>query len=472
MMMKNLFIPMMVVLLVAACGPRDLAMDGGSRGGNVDTNSYLVVQNVGELSSTCKKGSPFTTIDSPKEFDAQIFSGKITASFQAGDQNCFRIGDVIDLQDRQGGASRGKVKILKAEMFHISKLTQTQADAFNTTVDVLRGRIETEMARVKAIPKGQPGGFDPREMVSITYFQYLGADGNLPPGTGENVDLYLKVDTVGDLAETCPGNPYTTIDSPKELDEQVIAGKVTASFQAGDRNCFRIGDVIDLKGRLDTNSRGKVKILKAEILHHTKLTVEQAKAFNMTLEVFASKVKAELDRVKAIPKGEPGGFNPKGMVSITYFQYLGMDGTTPVTPAPATIVEVTTNATVSPTCPATFTPSKSIDIPADKDPQIISGDLMGFMAPGDRNCFQIGSIVSLKAKPKVEGEITPERAKLKIAWVEIVPVDLLNQNHATIMNMTLPELKAAAQLATSSVTFANNTVNITIFEYIPTVTAP
>ncbi len=290
-------------------------------------------------------------------------------------------------------------------------------------------------------------------------------------GAKTNPDTFITVTQNGDLSETCPGNPFKTIDSPAQYDDQIFSGKITASFQPGDRNCFRIGDVIDLQDRSGGPSRGKVKIKKAEVFHFSKLNADQAKAFNTSLDTLRGRIRAELDRVKALPKGQPGSFDPREMVSITYFEYLGMDGSgggeEPTDVALTEILEIEDEGAVPPTCPKDYTPSKSIDLPEDKDADIKSGKIIGFLRIGDQNCYQIGSIVSLKAKPKNKGEVTPERAKLKIAWVEIIPVDKLNNDHAAILNMSLIELKATVDEQIKSVTFnAKNTVSITVFEYV------
>jgi len=509
--MKNLFFPLMMVLLVAACAPRDVAMSGGSGGGNgkvtpatVSPDEVVIVQNNGELPKTCPNTNAYKTIDSPIASDNDVFAGKVTASFAAGDRNCFRIGDVIDLQDHvNNGPSRGKVKILRVEILAATAVTADQAKAFNLDLATFKQNVLAELARVKAIPKGQPGGFDPKGMVAITFFQYLGKDGNTPPPTGNDngsgngnngsgngnsgngstttTGENFTVDQDGQLPKTCTGKPYLTIDSPKQYDNDVFAGKVTASFAAGDRDCFKIGDTIDLQDRTGGASRGKVKITRVDVLPATDMTESQAKAFNTTLADLKKRVQDEFDRIKAIPKGQPGAFDPKGMVAITYFKYLGIDGngTLPGGPPPVqvvqppqgsgAIVQVTGDGHVAPTCPQNFKPSTVIYLPESNDADIISGKLIGVMRAGEQNCFTIGSTVSLQAPPKFNGDVEPERAKLKIAWVEIIPVDKLNNDHAQILNTTLDAVRtqAAALLQEASAVYnPKNTVNITVFEYV------
>ncbi len=241
-------------------------------------------------------------------------------------------------------------------------------------------------------------------------------------------------------------------------------GVITAALGVGDRNCFRIGDEVLLQNR-NGQPRGRVKITRAEVNHASKITESQAKALNMSVSELQAYATNEMAKVKAIPKGEPGGFDPKGMVSITFFEFLG---DADVIPALTEIIEVNEPGSMAVTCPKDFTPAKTIDIPEKFDGDIMSGKLIGYLQAGDRNCYQIGSIVNLQMKPKVKGETTPIRAKLKIAWVELVPLSKLNDDHAAIMNMTLDQLKVSANEAIKAVKFdSKNTVSITVFEYVP-----
>jgi len=293
-----------------------------------------------------------------------------------------------------------------------------------------------------------------------------GGSGVNPNGQIDKTKTFV-IDKEGDRSPTCldEAPDWKNMPYPADMEDEIIAGDVTASMTAGNRSCYRIGSEVLLQNRTKENPDapiiGKAKIIRVEVIPAASLGKLHAAGLGVSISEAKGMGEDMIAAAKAKPKGQ-GGFDPAGMINIAFFEYVG-EGEPP--PAPVTdIVMVDESGKMAPTCPKDFTPSKTMDIPAEKDADILNGKMIGWLTAGDRNCFAIDSVVSLKAK-------TPdalERAKLKIAWVEIVPVAKLNQDHAAIMNMTLEELKTFADAAIKAAKFdAKGMVNVTVFEVVP-----
>jgi hypothetical protein len=131
----------------------------------------LLITIVGERSSTCPtKNTDYSYISIPTMFDAQIFSGAITADISSGDRNCFRVGAEVVLQaslkSDPNAPVRAKLKIEKVLVIHRSKLTDVEAKALGSDLVSLQARIDKMFAAAS-------GSFDPKGMVSLTFFSVV-----------------------------------------------------------------------------------------------------------------------------------------------------------------------------------------------------------------------------------------------------------------------------------------------------------
>ncbi len=293
--------------LVVSCGPRDVAVERGSGGGGAASGPVTVSAN-GERSATCP--TDFTdsmALRSPVELDEKVFSGKVTASLGAGDRNCFRIGATVNLQNGNQGVVRGSVVVKRVEVVAVSSLTASHASAFDMSLDELKKLAEKEIAAVTFNAKG---------MVNMTFFEYQTGTAVVVP-QAEDILIFEKE---GERSSTCPAdfNDSTFLRSPLEFDEKVFAQKITAALTAGDRNCFKIGSIVTLKNGSKEEERGKVQVLKVEIVPIASLTEAHAQALDMTLEEIKALADKEIASVN---------FNAKGTVNITHFK---LDGVEPV----------------------------------------------------------------------------------------------------------------------------------------------
>lgn len=441
-MNQSLWVKCAVLMLsfgFVSCGPRDVAVENSASGGNA--GQPVTVSTQGQRSSTCPQNmSDHTNLRSPFELDQKVFSGKVTAAIGAGDRNCFRVGSTVNLQNGTQGEARAQVKVTKVEAFPLTSLTAAHAAFFDMTVEELKALAEKEISTAPFNSKG---------WVNITHFEYISGSATVTP---QSEDIVV-IDKEGDRALTCPATmaDHTNLRSPVEFDEKVYSGKVTAALNAGDRNCFKIGAEVNLQNGTTAPSRGKVKVVKVEIVPLAKLTAYHAKALDMTIE----EAKALADKeISTAP------FNSKATVNVTYFTYVS--GGPTAGGAPASGILVVDQEGVRPTtCPANMADHTNLRSPVEFDEKVFAGKITAAVGAGDRNCFKIGSVVNLK-----NGNQGDVRGEVKVVKVEILLYTELSDEHAKALDMTLDEIKAYAQKEIASAPFdAKGKVNITHFEY-------
>ncbi|MCC6138670.1 MAG: hypothetical protein IT287_08550 [Bdellovibrionaceae bacterium] len=295
----------LLVMLFAACGPRDVAMDGGNVSGN---GKPTVLTASGERPSTCpaKKGDE-TAVRSPIELDNEVFTGKITASLGAGGQNCFRIGATVNLQNGKAGDVRAKVVITKVEIIPLESLSTTHSLALGMSESAVKTFALAEIEKAKDV-------FDAKGMVSITYFKYVegSATGVVIP---KGQDL-VTVDKQGERPTTCPADfkDSTRLIVTSENNEKVFSKKITAVMDAGDRNCFKIGAEITLNNAKDTPAIAKAKVLKVQIVSKDKLDKTHAAALGVDEKNLKALAEEKIAGVK---------FDALGLVHITFFELIG-----------------------------------------------------------------------------------------------------------------------------------------------------
>jgi hypothetical protein len=133
----------------------------------------------------------------------------------------------------------------------------------------------------------------------------------------------IFVDEVGTLSPTCPsGKAYSSVfEILPEQDAAVASGELRAFMAPGDRNCYRIGDVLPVKGKktaidMDPQERAKIKILAVYVNPVDQMNEIQAILMNTSLPQLKIDAQAMVDAAKAA-----GKFDPKGMVTVTVFEY-------------------------------------------------------------------------------------------------------------------------------------------------------
>ncbi len=312
-----------------------------------------------------------------------------------------------------------------------------------------------------------------------------GDNKNGTSGNGLSPQTIVVLEDEGERSTTCPAKfeDSVNINSPEDRDDLILDGTVTAALSAGDRNCFRIGSVVNLRNSSKTNPdapiRAKLRVVKTEVIPVEKLVKSHAKAMGMTLVELKEFANAQLESAKKV-------FNPKGWANLTYFEVVDDstdDNSVEPTPVKPVVPPVNTPVVVAPsvfplifdqlserptTCPEKFTDAAAINSPESLDSLIFSGQKQAAFSAGDRNCFRIGSIVNLQNKTKLNPQ-APVRGRLKILKVEILKVDTLNLSHAQVMGLGLDELKAyvASELEAASKVFNPQGIGSVIyFEYI------
>lgn len=316
---------MATVAMLSACGPRDVA--AGNGGGR--TSEPVTVTKAGERPNTCAaKKSDRTFLRSPTDKDKDIFAGRVTAALSAGNENCLRIGAVVNLQNGESAPVRGQVTVTKIEIIPVESISDTHAPFFN----VARGSDVRAMADFEINDVIAKGIFKPNGMISITYFTFNNGSQTdevvLPTETSD----IIVIDKEGERPNTCatkkPDRAF--LRSPVDKDQDVLAGKITAALSAGNENCLRVGAVVNIQNGDKAPVRGQVTVKKIEILPVGSISDTHARYFNV----------ASGSEVRAIADFEINDvlskniFDPKGMVSITYFELVGAGGTP--TPPPTT----------------------------------------------------------------------------------------------------------------------------------------
>jgi uncharacterized protein YqfB (UPF0267 family) len=328
--------------LAAAGSGTGTDQNGGASDGSGVVQTIVLVAQDGIRSPTCpEKNSDWSNLTSPEAQDPQLLSGAIQATIGIGDRNCYKIGSILPLQNGKTGPVRAQVIINQVQIVPYSALNKIQAKALGMDLATLKQYVRTELDKAKAA-----GKFDPKETVTITFFEIVADSATvvdegpavpaspvvaptspiaLPVPTpvatapaAAGVPETLLVTTAGERPLTCPekNSDYSYVDFPTSQDARILNGEISAYLSVGDRNCFRIGADVVLQGSLKANPAAPVRahltISKVEIIHVSKLTNAQATALGMDLPTLQSQVNQMLSTAAA-------KFDPKGMVTLTYF---------------------------------------------------------------------------------------------------------------------------------------------------------
>lgn len=306
----------------------------------------------------------------------------------------------------------------------------------------------------------------PRDVAVDGNNKGLGGKGTGGKGTGGGTDTKAKiafvVDEDGERAETCPDDKadYTSLVIPQEDQDGVLEGRVKAVIEPGNRNCFRIGATAQIKADFSSDDvMAEVIVKKTEGIALTKLTKKHAEAFGMTVADLKARGKALIDEVEAQKK-----FRPEGMVNITYFELPGAEDSASqseneVDQELQTLI-FTKTGDRSTTCSKKSKSWTFISIPQEQDENIKNGKVFGWMAAGEKNCFEIGSQILLQEKNG------PVRAQLKVLRVEIVPLKQLTVLHSSSMGLSYTEFYELVQTSLEKANGSKNVINMTFFEYI------
>ncbi|MCB9073432.1 MAG: ASCH domain-containing protein [Bdellovibrionaceae bacterium] len=296
----------LVLTLVTSCGPRDVLQDKNSKSGGGSAGSPFVLSTQGEVASTCpQKKIDRKDLGSPESSDEQIFAGKITASLEAGKENCYRIGSEVNLQNGKNGPIRGKLIVTKAEVVAISDLAEEHAKAMGMSLTELKNFANTAI---------QSAPYKSYDMVSITYFRYASGGGKPEPTT----DM-ITIDKEGERAASCPADfkDSNRLIFSEDMNELIKEGKINAAMEAGDRNCFRIGSLVNWQNSKSGPVVGSMTVVKVQIVHKSQLGKEQAKALNVKQDELLKLAEEKISSVK---------FDAMGLVHITYFSVDGKTG--------------------------------------------------------------------------------------------------------------------------------------------------
>ncbi len=127
--------------------------------------TLLIFDNNGERASTCnKKSKDWKDLIIPQDQDEAIQSGKVLGWITAGQMNCLRIGSVVNLTDKKGGVARGQLKVTMVQVFPVTKLNLTHALTMNMTFLDLRTKVLEDL---------ENQNFDHKDMVNMTFFEYV-----------------------------------------------------------------------------------------------------------------------------------------------------------------------------------------------------------------------------------------------------------------------------------------------------------
>lgn len=253
-------------------------------------------------------------------------------------------------------------------------------------------------------------------------------------GSGGNAKLAFTVQDDGERAETCPtkNQDYKNIIVSEDDLEGVLDGSIKAVIEPGNRNCFRVGSIVQLKTDFSSDEvHADVIVVKTEGIALTKLAKKHAEAFGITVSELKAKGQELIDEIEAQKK-----FRPEGMVNITYFKIAGSENPGNTTNSQSELLTTLyTKVGERPTSCTSKSKWTRISIPSEQDENLKSGKVIAWYSPGDKNCFEVGS------KIEVKEQTGPGRAILKVTRIEVVPVAQLSAIHALSMNMKLDELK-------------------------------
>jgi uncharacterized protein YqfB (UPF0267 family) len=253
-------------------------------------------------------------------------------------------------------------------------------------------------------------------------------------GSGK-AKLAFTVQDDGERAETCPtkNQDFKNVIVSEDDLEGVLDGTIKAVIEPGNRNCFRVGSIVQLKTDFSSDeSQGDVIVVKTEGIALSKLAKKHAEAFGLTVGELKARGQELIDEIEAQKK-----FRPEGMVNITYFKIAGAsddDGNVKNTETQLSTT-VYTKAGERPSSCTSKSKWTRISIPAEQDANLQSGKVIAWYSPGDKNCFEVGSEIEVKE------QTGPARGILKVTRIEVVPVAQLSALHALAMNLKLEDVK-------------------------------
>jgi uncharacterized protein YqfB (UPF0267 family) len=276
-----------VVVLVSACGPRDVPARGGNGGFNNkggasqnDKKKSFVMSSMGERSDTCPDSKQdYKTLVIPAADIESMNSGRVNAGLEAGNMNCFRVGSQVGIKTSfESKEIIATVIVKKTEGIAVNRLTQKHAEAFDMELDDLIARGEQEIENAKNRPKGK---FDPQGMVSITYFEN--------PAQSEEEESAEEVTanstpsfffTEGERPSNCPSEAkdWENLVVPVGVALKDAFAKMKAAIERADKNCFRVGSKINLK-YVDLNNAPllrEVQVTAIEFIRSTDLSLAHA----------------------------------------------------------------------------------------------------------------------------------------------------------------------------------------------------
>lgn len=274
-------------------------------------------------------------------------------------------------------------------------------------------------------------------------------------GSGGNAKLAFTVQDDGERAETCPtkNQDYKNIIVSEDDLEGVLDGSIKAVIEPGNRNCFRVGSVVQLKTDFSSDeAQADVIVVKTEGIALSKLAKKHAEAFGLSVGELKDRGQELIDEIEAQKK-----FRPEGMVNITYFKIAGAgddDGTVQNTETKLSTT-VYTNVGERPSSCTAESKWTRISIPDAQDENLKAGKVIAWYSPGDKNCFEVGSEIEVKE------QTGPARAILNVTRIEVVPVTQLNAIHALAMNLKLEDLKLL-------VSQDEELINLIFFDYLRT----
>jgi uncharacterized protein YqfB (UPF0267 family) len=281
-----------------------------------------------------------------------------------------------------------------------------------------------------------------------------GGPGQQGGAGGGNAKLAFTVQDDGERAETCPtkNQDYKNIIVSEDDLAGVLDGTIKAVIEPGNRNCFRVGSVVQIKTDFSSDEvQGDVVVVKTEGIALSKLAKKHAEAFGLSVGELKDRGQELIDAIEAQKK-----FRPEGMVNITYFKIAGGgddDGTVKNSETQLSTT-VYTKAGERPFSCTSKSKWTRISIPSEQDENLKAGKVIAWFSPGDKNCFEVGSEIEVK-----EQEIV--RSILKVTRIEVVPVAQLSAIHALAMNMKLEELKLL-------VSQDEELINLIFFDYLRT----
>ncbi len=284
--MRKLFLPLTVILFVAACAPRDVAKEnkkGFQPTSSSDKTATYFVDGDGEVSETCK-GKNWSVLEIPKSDEEGIFDGKIKAVLLAGNLNCFKIGSRVEVKyTRNDQEVLGFAKIKSTEGVANNKLNKNHAELFDMTISALKDRGKDLMDEAKNRPDGS---FDAQGMVSVTTFELEGLQTDASSDAPE-MEVKTIFSVEGERPTTCEESEkdWRYITAPLGMN---MDGTIMAVLDRGDKNCLRIGSQVEVKYKAadgtTTKSGVMVKVVAVEIIASSTLSFAHAQIFATTLD--------------------------------------------------------------------------------------------------------------------------------------------------------------------------------------------